>query len=163
MKYQKLINSFCTLCILLLFSCQKESNEISITSINRISKNYYYSSEIFTGQHIKLYGKWKFYYIFDNAGIAGGPGKIDPTYDFLEFKKHGIYGKVKEGKLVEVGKIEIVEQNYMNLLIKFVPEGDMIQESQYWNVYYAGLNSIELYDAHVGCGSYAHVYKKISN
>jgi hypothetical protein len=40
--------------------------------------------------------QWGFLNIYDDAGIAGGPGKLSQTYDYLVFKKYGSYQKIKK-------------------------------------------------------------------
>ena len=66
--------------LLSLFSCSKEPSSTSLLDTIPIFK--YYNNEIFSADNMKLYGKWQFSYIYADAGIIAGPGKIDPNYDF---------------------------------------------------------------------------------
>jgi hypothetical protein len=151
--------SYCII-ILLFFSCSKESDKISTTLLDSIPTDKYYKSEIFSEVNLKLYGQLKFLNIYDYAGIAGGPGKEDPTYDVLEIKKYGIYGKIKNNRLIESGKIEIVKQDSIYFEINFRPDTSNVNVYNWWYVNYSGKDSIIMYDASVGCGSYSHVYIK---
>src|ERR1035437_3916564 len=77
------------ICLLSLFSCRKEQEQSASSLLDTIGTTKYYNAEIFTDSNQKLYGQWRFLYIDANAGIAGGPGKIDPDYDYLVIKKYG--------------------------------------------------------------------------
>ena len=110
---------------------------------------------------LKLYGQWRFLYIYDDAGIIAGPGKIDPDYDYLMIKKYGIYGKIKDNKVIETGKIEVVKQNATQFEINLKSS---INSSTYptdiWYVNYKGKDSLEMFDASIGCGYLSNVFKK---
>jgi hypothetical protein len=144
----------------LLLSCNKEPVQITGLPIDTIPYNKYYNSEIFADSNLKLYGKLQFLYIYADAGIVAGPGKIDPNYDFLEIKKYGIYGKVKDNNLIETGKIEIVAQDNSKFEIKFSPDRmDNNTLSSWYYITYSN-DSIIMRDASVGCGVSYNVYKR---
>lgn len=148
------------LILFLLFSCNSESVKTSVLLIDTIPDTKYYQAEIFTDSNLRLYGQWQFLYIYSDAGIVGGPGKISPTYDYLEIKKYGIYGMVKDNRLIETGKIEIVAQNNSQFEIKLKPdEKDSVTNSSWYYVTYSN-DSIIMRDASVGCGVLYNAYKK---
>jgi hypothetical protein len=147
------------LCVLLI-SCSNESIKTPVLLIDTISSTNYYKTEIFSNSNLRLYGRWKFLYIYDDAGIVIGPGRINPTYDYLEIKKYGIYGKVKDNKLIETGKIEIVTQDNSQFEIKLKPnDKDSIINSTWYYVTYSN-DSIIMRDASIGCGVLYNAYKK---
>ena len=147
------------LCVFLI-SCSNESTKTSVLLIDTISSTNYYKTEIFNNNNLRLYGQWKFLYIYDDAGIVMGPGRINPTYDYLEIKKYGIYGKVKDNRLIETGKIEIVAQDNSQFEIKLKPnDKDSIINSTWYYVTYSN-DSIIMRDASIGCGVLYNAYKK---
>jgi len=147
--------------LLLIYSCNKESIKDSSLLIDSISLTKYYPNEVFTENNLKLYGKWQFSYIYDDAGIIMGPGKIAPNYDYLEFKKYGIYGKVKNNKIIETGKIVVVKQDNSQFEIHLIPEQiDNTMNESWYNVNFNGNDSVKLYDATVGCGFLYNAFKK---
>lgn len=141
------------------FSCYKESNQTITSPLDLIPTEKYYSSEILNSNHLKLYGKYKFLSIDNNSGKKGGPGKQDPTYDFLEFNKFGIYGKIKDNVLLETGKIDIIKQDMDVLKIQFIPSTGTDMFNHVWSVRYVGKDSIIMQDVSIGCGTYWHVYQ----
>ena len=147
------------LCVFLI-SCSNESIKTPVLLVDTISSTNYYKTEIFNNNNLRLYGQWKFLYIYDDAGIVMGPGRINPTYDYLEIKKYGIYGKVKDNKLIETGKIEIVAQDNSQFEIKLKPnDKDSIINSTLYYVTYSN-DSIIMRDASIGCGVLYNAYKK---
>jgi len=148
-------NFICFMSLLSLFSCTKDS------LIDSISFTRYYKNEIFTDSNLKLYGQWQFLYIYADAGIVAGPGKINPTYDYLEIKKFGIYGKIKDNKVIESGQIVVIKQENSLFEINFKPDKkDSITDETLYAVIYTGKDSIIMRDASVGCGAYFNAYKR---
>ncbi len=147
--------------LLLLFSCQKESVKTPALLIDAIPGTKYYQTEIFSADNLKLYGKWQFLYVYNDAGIAGGPGKVNATYDCLEIKEYGVYGMVKDNKLIETGKIEIIKQENFQLEIKLNPDikDDKTNSPEYYYVTYKN-DSIIMTDASIGCGVLFNAYKR---
>ena len=144
---------------ILLFSCNNETVNTSVLLTDTISSIKYYQTEIFTDNNLRLYGRWQFLYIFDDAGIIEGPGKINPNYDYLEIKKYGIYGKVKDNKLIETGKIEIITQDNSQFEINLKPDDkDSISINSYFVTY--SNDSIIMTDASIGCGVLYNSYKR---
>lgn len=155
------------ICLLSLFSCrkeqeQKEQEQSASSLLDAIETTKYYNDEIFTEGNLILYGQWRFLYIYDDAGIIVGPGKIDPDYDYLVIKKYGIYGKIKANKVIESGKIEVVKQNATLFEINLKPsiKNNSTYPSDIWYVKYMGKDSLEMVDASVGCGYLSNVFKK---
>lgn len=152
--------------VVFLISCTNDSLRTSdlridtLSNIDSISTTKYYQNEIFSDGNLKFYGQWQFLYIYADAGIIMGPGKINPTYDYLEIKKYGIYGKVKDNKLIETGKIEIITQDISQFEIKLKPDDkDSVTYSKWYYVTYTN-DSIIMRDASVGCGVSYNAYKR---
>ena len=147
--------------LLYLFSCTKDAVKTSISLLDTIPTNKFYTNEIFTDVNLKLYGQWQFLYIFDDAGIAGGPGKINPTYNYLEIKKYGIYGKIKDNQVLESGEILVTKQNATEFQITLKPDNAYPLANETWyDITYIGKDSLRLRDASIGCGVLYNVYRK---
>jgi hypothetical protein len=101
--------------LVVLISCKNE-DEISISDM--VNQNRYYDSEIFTNQNLKIYGQWQFLYSY--GGFGGWT--IDPSYDYIEFVNFGIYGKIHQNQIEELGKIIIVSQDSLNTIIALDPD-----------------------------------------
>lgn len=98
-KLEKLF--FASLLIVLGFvSCDKDDDE-SNSFLSDFDKNMYYDSEIFNEQYISLYGQWEIDRI--DGGLSGHG--YEPNFDFLEIKKYGTYGFIRNDSLLEYGKI----------------------------------------------------------
>lgn len=148
--------------LLSLFSCGKDPVQTSTSLMDTISNTKYYNKEILSDSNLKLYGQWQFLYIFADAGIIEGPGKIPSTYDYLEIKKYGIYGMIKNNKVIESGKIQIIKQDSKLFEMSFYSDKNIndLYPSSIWYVNYIGNDSLEMVDASVGCGVLYNVYKK---
>lgn len=99
--------------------CKKEN--ITEFHLNLLSFDKYYSEEVIPADYQKIYGKWKLHNI---SGGIHGQG-YEPDFDFLEIKKIGIYGIVKNDSLFEYGKIEpgIFDENTPGYFqVKFTPD-----------------------------------------
>ena len=142
-----------------MFSCNNETVNTSALLTDSISSTKYYPTEIFTDSNLRLYGRWQFLYILEYAGVIGGSGKTNPSYDYLEFKKYGIYGKVKDNRLIETGKIEIITQDNSQFEIELKPdEKDSINTNSYFVTF--SNDSIVMKDASVFCGVLLNNYKR---
>ena len=64
------------ICLLSLFSCRKEQEQSASSLLDAIETTKYYNAEIFTDSNLKLYGQWRFLYIYDDAGIIAGPVRL---------------------------------------------------------------------------------------
>lgn len=106
---------FWSICLLIItFSCEKEEEPISIA--NQVKQAQYYESEIFSPNNQKIYGRWELLYSY--GGIAGS--KVLPTSNYrIEFIPYGIYGKIKDNEITEIGKIRIVKQDNNVTVIDF--------------------------------------------
>ncbi len=102
----------------LLMAC--DNKELNVDSfLNGIPVHEYYSEEIIPPAYSDIYGIWKISSVF--GGIAAI--EHEPEFDYLELKKVGIYGIIKNSKLVDYGKIEIdttVVNEPDGLVLKFV-------------------------------------------
>jgi len=102
----------------LLMAC--EDNELNVDSfLSEIPADEYYQEEIIPPTYSDVYGIWKISSVF--GGIAAI--EHEPEFDYLELKKVGIYGIIKNSKLVDYGKIEIdttVVNELDGLVLKFV-------------------------------------------
>lgn len=100
-----------------IFSCKKDSGEMDYL-LDKLPGDKYYESEIFNEFNLDIYGKWKLYSV--SGGIHGGGHEIN--FDYLEVHKFGIYGFIRNGSILEFGKINIAEQKNEELLITFNPD-----------------------------------------
>jgi hypothetical protein len=150
------------LILLSLMSCNKAAIDTSTVSIDSIPETHYYDKEILLANNLKIYGAWTFLNIYSDAGIIAGPGKISPTYDYLLIKKFGIYGMIKDNKIIESGRIQIIKQADNQLEIQL--NSDSADSSKFtsitWLVNYQGNDSMLLIDASVGCGTYYNIYQR---
>jgi hypothetical protein len=105
-----------TLTLLCLVACEKSADKILIS--DQVSKTQYYDNEIFNEQSQKIYGKWE--YLYKLGGIAGV--KIEPGYDYLEVVKFGIYGRIKDNNIKEIGRLIINKQDDNETVIDFFPD-----------------------------------------
>ena len=100
-----------------MLSCEREVEKI-YNPLNELKEDKYYDSEIFNEPYLDIYGKWELY------GISGGihGGGHEPNFDFLEIKRFGIYGFIRNDVINEFGRIDLVEQTNETLLITFEPD-----------------------------------------
>lgn len=102
-----------------LSGCDKDCN-VEDPLLLTLDMDEYYENEIFNETFMEFYGNWKLYEI--SGGIHGqGEGL---SFDFLIVQQYGIYAFVKDGQILEYGKIEIDEQTSETLNIIFVPDDD---------------------------------------
>ena len=144
----------------LFSSCGNEYESVPASLLNSIPTTRYYNNEILSVANLKLYGAWQFLNIYDYAGIASGPGKLNPNYDYLVIKKFGIYGKIKDNKLIESGKIEIMKQDNSTFEVNFIPDKNDTKELQHWYISFTPKDSVTLTDASIFCGTLYNVYKR---
>ncbi len=131
-----------SLIVFLVFvaSCEKE-NQFLITDL--VTKDKYYDNEIFTEENQKIYGKWEFLYYC--GGIAGGT--YDPTFDFLEVVRYGIYGIIANNDVKDIGRIIVNKQESEETIITF--SSDTIQPHLILgrqNVEFQGNDTLVLFD-----------------
>jgi len=100
-----------------IFSCEKDSNMINF-KLDEILEDKYYESEIFNESNLDVYGKWELYSV--SGGIHGGGHTLN--FDYLEVHKFGIYGFIRNGRILEFGRININDQVNEDLLITFMPD-----------------------------------------
>jgi len=143
--------------LLLMVACEKNIDEVTIKDV--VKQNQYYANEIFAPQNLKVYGTWKL--LYTTGGLAGSTTK--PTSDFhLEFIPFGIYGKINDNLVTEIGKIGIIKQESSLTVINFTPEDDaktnysFIQKS----INFMGNDTLVLCDYNMSDG-YNNYYKRI--
>jgi len=124
--------------VTVLTSCEKKDDLESY--LNSYDDKMYYQNEILPKSYTKLYGLWK---INDISGGFVGTG-YEPNFDYIEFKKFGIYGIIKDGSVVEYGKIEITPTLHNDpidmLKIRIVPEEKNIDFSFNYEIKFIDLN-----------------------
>ncbi len=157
----KIINSILFLSLILLtgiFSCEKATDKIDFT-LDDISEDKYYDSEIFDESNLDIYGKWKLYSV--SGGIHGDGHELN--LDYLEVHKFGIYGFIRDGSILEFGRININDQVNEDLLINFMPDDNsevfMNDSEKYIN--FIGNDTIIL-DSPC-CDRYNYHFKRILN
>ncbi len=106
------------LLILLFVSC--ENKELDTDSyLKKIPSDEYYPKDIIPAAYSNIYGFWRISSVF--GGIAAI--EHEPEFDYLELKRNGIYGIIKNNRLTDYGKIEVdtdFENDDSELVIKFV-------------------------------------------
>lgn len=152
---KKIVWIVCSLLIIL--SCKKEGDRILIT--NLVKQNQYYENEIFSTQNQKIYGQWELLYTY--GGIAGS--KIMPTSDYaMEFIPFGIYGKVKNNEITEIGKIRVVRQDNDLTVMDFLPDDKY--KTDYFlikkSIFFMGKDTLILCDYNISDG-YDNYFKRI--
>ena len=143
--------------LLLMLSCEKNVVEVSINDV--VKQNQYYANEIFDTQNLKVYGRWKL--LYTSGGFAGTI--IKPASDFhLQFIPFGIYGKINDNQVTEIGKIIISKQDNSATVIDFFPDDKyktdyfLIQKS----INFMGNDTLILNDYNMYDG-YRNYYKRI--
>jgi hypothetical protein len=112
--------NFLVLVVLFVVIACAENNGVTL-HLNEIDQAAFHTEEIIPAKYNALYGKWKLVSI---SGGFSGMG-IEPNFDYLEIKKYGIYGLVRDNELFEYGKVEIdtFDINRADVLqVRFVPE-----------------------------------------
>jgi len=100
--------------LLLTISCEKELEIISISEI--VDQDRYYEDEIFRDEDLKIYGTWESMYSY--GGFAGT--YYEPSFDYLEVVKYGIYGIINNNEVQQLGRIEIISQEGNVTTIDFI-------------------------------------------
>ena len=107
--------------LLIGLGCNKESTSKvtpNTSFIDTVSTQRYYGSDILLPQYSGIYNKWKLTHV--TGGLIGGEHRLG--FDFLIFKKNGIYCLVKNDSIKEFGKISISDQYKEGLLIDLQPD-----------------------------------------
>ena len=125
-----------------LISCEKDPVQIDFV-LEGFETETYYESEIFDETYCSLYGKWRLYEV--SGGIHGGGHT--PNFDYLEIKKFGIYGFIRNDSILEYGRIIVDEQTKETLLIHFEPDANsdvfMYDSEKYVEFYEKGRLSLD--------------------
>ena len=92
------IVTFAILVMIGLSNCERDEINYYLDSFNN---NIYYQNEIIPEEYQNIYGKWRL------IGISGGFSGTGykPDFDFLEIKRIGIYGLIKNDSVFEYGRI----------------------------------------------------------
>ena len=137
--------------LIILSSCKKDTN-ISPTGIDPTK---YYNNEIFNKQNTKIYGRWK--YLYATGGNSGDT--VDPTYDYIEFVHFGIYARLIDNNLLDMGQVIIIEQDASVTLIDFKPDEEynapLLGEK---SVSFIGEDTLLLSDTCADC--YTHYFRR---
>ena len=88
--------------LVLASACGTKKKDISFTGLD---PNRYYHVEIFKGDNLKLYGRWRYLYAKD--GVNGTT--LNPTYDYLEFIHIGIYSRLIDNQILDIG-LSVLEE-----------------------------------------------------
>lgn len=138
-----------------LFACKKSTDKIEIS--DHVSKTQYYDNEIFNEQNQNIYGKWEYFY---NSGISAGVD-IKPGYVYLEVVRYGIYGKITENTIKEIGKLIIKTQDTDKTIIDFWP--DDIYKTDYFLIQkvirFKGTDTLILDDNYAG--GFGDYYRRV--
>jgi len=142
--------------LFLTFSCEKEIDRISIVDL--VKQNQYYENEVFNSQNLKIYGKWQL--LYTNGGFGGST--IYPEHDYsIEFERFGIYGKITDNQIKEIGKIVITKQDNIETIINFLPDDKYKTDSYLIQkvVVFKGTDTLVLCDNMFD--GYNNIYKRI--
>jgi hypothetical protein len=90
-----------SLLIIILSSCSKYNDHYH--SLEDISSKEYYSSDILPDSLQNLYGSWNL--IATSGGFVGSGNSKE--FDYLVFKKNGIFGVFKNENLIAYGKLTL--------------------------------------------------------
>lgn len=96
-----------------LTSCEK-GIELYESDLSTLETTKYFESEIFSVNDQNIYGKWR---IESISGGFSGQG-YEPDFDYLMIKKYGIYAFVRNGKVLEFGKIVTVQPEEGETMLK---------------------------------------------
>ena len=80
---------------------------------NNEPRNSYYNHEILFGYHHLLYGLWTIERIWGGGNFQ----QTELNYEYLEFAKYGIFGKINDNQLVDKGMIKLIYRQAGSLII----------------------------------------------
>ena len=103
-------------CLVLVIACSKTD---FLPRFDAIPADNYFDADILS-DHSEIYGKWEV--IGTSGGFAGTGYPID--FDELHIKPNAIFGIVRNDSLLTTGKIDLVDNQSVDLAINFVPEDD---------------------------------------
>lgn len=157
MKTNKLLSViFLLMCA--ISSCEKDSIETP-SKLQMLETTKYFNSEIFSETDMKIYGTWK---LFDISGGFSGNG-YNLNFEYLEIKKYGIYGFVRNDSLKEYGKIAPALQVTNDLRLKVDFEKDEKSNSFFTDtdkyVEFTGNDTLHLYSP--CCDRYNYHFKRV--
>ncbi len=104
-----------------LLGCREEKIRLFLDSVET---GAFYSEEIIPENYMGIYGQWKLQSI--GGGFAGTG--FEPNHDFLEIKRFGIYGVLRNDSLIEYGKVQLdtFDTQATHLLqVKLIPESSV--------------------------------------
>jgi hypothetical protein len=138
-----------------IIACEKSTDKIQIS--DQVSKTQYYDNEILSEQNQNIYGKWE--NLYHTVGIGGG--RLDPTYDFLEVVRFGIYGIISGNKIKVIGRLNVIKQDTNETIIGFLP--DVKYLSDYYDlaltIRFQGKDTLILFDNYID--QYTEYFKRI--
>lgn len=136
---------------------QLEANYTQEWFLHEIETDRYYGEEIFDLNNLRIYGTWKLYAV--SGGIHGGGHELN--FDYLEVKKYGIYGYIKDDNILEYGRILIDEQTDESLLVRLQPDaqsGQFMTDNEKYVQFYG---NDTLYLASPCCDRFVYHYSRI--
>ncbi|MBI9035507.1 MAG: hypothetical protein JEZ03_13655 [Bacteroidales bacterium] len=125
---------------ILLIQCNKKEAPLPdpyiCTYFESLDSTFYYSNEIFSDQHLDIYGKWKLFKI--NGGWSGDG--MDLNFDYLLTKPFGIYAIIRNDSVLTVGNIENSEQTNQFLKIELKSDSIFVENPLHETMLYADLS-----------------------
>jgi hypothetical protein len=118
-------------------------NEPHYRYLEDIPYSEYYSMDIVPDSLQKLYGKWNL--ISTSGGFSGGGNGKE--FEYLVFKKNGIFGVLKGNSLIAYGKITFTHKPHTTTLT-FIPvksaDIDLCTDSEK-SIWFTGFDTLTLY------------------
>jgi hypothetical protein len=88
--------------IFLLKGCKTE--DLQVKSLDGIQPTTFYTADIISSQYAGIYGTWK---VTGTSGGISGKG-YTKDFDYLVFKKNGIFGIIRNDSLITYGKLTLL-------------------------------------------------------
>lgn len=97
---------FCLVSLIIIPLCGCNRYYTNYQSLDDISTEEYYSSDILPDSLQNLYGSWDLKWT--SGGFSGhGNGK---EFDYMVFKRNGIFGIIKDESLIAYGKVTLIKR-----------------------------------------------------
>ncbi len=142
----------------ILFACNKDRLEPA-SYLDELGNTKYFDAEIFAPSDTKIYGLWQ---VFDISGGIHGEG-YEVNFDYLEIKKFGIFGFVRNDTLLEYGKIMPALQKASEIGLKVDFERDENSNSFFDDpeklVGFNGTDTLHLYSP--CCDRFDYHFKRV--
>lgn len=96
--------------VIIIGACSKYNDNYH--SLDDISSKEYYSSDILPDSLQPIYGSWNL--IATSGGLAGSGNNKE--FDYLVFKKNGIFGVIRNENLIAYGKLTLKHERHSTSL-----------------------------------------------